>query len=30
MNGTPEEWALKGLCRHFGFVHNRMPDHAFA
>jgi hypothetical protein len=30
MNGTPTEWTLKGFCSHFGFVHYKMPDHAFA
>ena len=30
MNGTPTEWTLKGFCSHFGFVHDKMPDHAFA
>lgn len=25
-----ERWALRAFCSHFGFVNDKMPDHAFA
>ena len=30
MKSNPTEWTLQGLCNYFKFLHEKLPDHAFA